>query len=56
MDEEYPVCPPCHWVDCEDDVTPETHCYKDGKIVLWPQPYLDEETMMVINPYNDPNE
>lgn len=50
-DEEYPVAEPCHWVDCEDDVTAETHCFKDGKIIIWPQPYVDEETGEMVNPY-----
>ena len=56
MDEEYPVCLPCHWVDCEDDVTPETHCFKDGNVVIWPQPVMDEETGVFTDPYGPPSE
>ena len=55
VDEEYPVCPPCYWMDCEDDVTTDTHCLKDGQIVFWPRPSWDSENSVFINPYSDPD-
>jgi hypothetical protein len=30
----FPVAPPLHWVECADDVTPQTHRYVDGAFAL----------------------
>lgn len=29
-DARFPVASPLHWVECADDVTPQTHRYVDG--------------------------
>lgn len=32
----FPVAPGMTWVDCADDVTPETHRYNDGAVEVIP--------------------
>lgn len=33
-DAPFPVASPLHWVECADDVSPQTHRYVDGAFVL----------------------
>jgi hypothetical protein len=34
----FAVASPLHWVECADDVTPDTHDYIDGAFVPKPPP------------------
>lgn len=36
--ESFPIVPPNFWLECPDDVTPETHDYVDGAFVAKPPP------------------
>jgi hypothetical protein len=35
-DAPFPVAAPLHWVECADDVSPQTHRYVDGAFELIP--------------------
>lgn len=38
--DEFPVAPPMRWIDCADDVTPETHYARGNVVTANPAPVI----------------
>lgn len=39
-DKDFPVAPPMFWTDCDDDVTPETHYWREKSVTQNPAPII----------------
>lgn len=55
-DSVFEVAEPFYWIDCQDDCSPDLHCFFEGEIVEKPLFTYNPETGFPINPLSKTDE